>query len=384
MYTKNCIFAGQKKSDMIEIKEVVGKKAIRAFLDFPARLYKNCPYYVPPLRNGELKIMTKHPALTFCEAKYWLALRDGEVVGRVGGVINRRCNELKGQKRVRFGWFDVVEDLSVAKALLDTVEQWGRAQGMTEISGPSRFSNMEKQAMLVEGFDHAPSIVSDYNYPYYPQFMDALGFEKEVDYIQYKVPVKEVPERIKNLSAVLSEKYHVHLRKFPHKEDLKRSGKEFFHALNRSYSEIYNFIPLTEEEIDWAVDESFQVASVDFSSMLEDENGKLVGFAFCLPSLTEAFQKAKGRLLPFGWAHILHALHHNRNVDLYLTGVLPEYHNSGIHVIYHQQLHEAFLKAGFTYAFTSQQLEDNTAARIWPKYGGEQIARRRCYKKNIG
>ena len=130
LYTKNCIFAGQKKSDMIEIKEVVGKKAIRAFLDFPARLYKNCPYYVPPLRNGELKIMTKHPALTFCEAKYWLALRDGEVVGRVGGVINRRCNELKGQKRVRFGWFDVVEDLSVAKALLDTVEQWGRAQGL--------------------------------------------------------------------------------------------------------------------------------------------------------------------------------------------------------------------------------------------------------------
>ena len=384
LYTKNCIFAGQKKSDMIEIKEVVGKKAIRAFLDFPDRLYKDCPHYVPPLRNGELKIMTRHPALAFCEAKYWLALRDGEVVGRVGGVINRSCNELKGQKRVRFGWFDVVEDLSVAKALLDTVEQWGRAQGMTEISGPSRFSNMEKQAMLIEGFDFTPSIASDYNYPYYPQFMDALGFEKEVDYIQYKVPVKEIPDRIKQLSSLLSEKYHVHLRKFPHKEDLKRSGKEFFHALNRSYADLYNFIPLTEEEIDWAVDENFQVASVDLSSMLEDDEGRLVGFAFCLPSLSEAYRKAKGRLFPFGWMHILHALRHNQYVDMYLTGVLPEYHNSGIHVIYHQQLHEAFLKAGFTYAFSSQQLENNTAARIWPKYGGQLVARRRCYKKTIG
>ena len=365
------------------VKEVVSNHEIREFVRFPEQLYKDCPYFVPPLRNGEVKIMTKHPALSFCDTKFWLAYRDGKIVGRIGGVINRKCNELKGQRRVRVGWFDAIDDAEVAKALFDTVEQWGRQHGMTEISGPSRYSNMEKQAMLVDGFEFMPSICADYNYAYYPKLVESLGFEKEVDYIQYKVPVKEVPDRIKKLSAMMAEKYHVHLRYFKNKEELKNSGMEFFQALNQSYAKLYNFIPLTNEEIEWAVDENFQVANVQLSSMLEDENGKLVGFAFCLPSLSEAYRKAHGHLFPFGWIHILKALKHNKYVDMYLTGVLPEYHNSGIHAIYHQQLHEAFLQNGYKFAFSSQQLEDNTAARIWPKYGAELIARRRCYKKSL-
>lgn len=366
------------------IKEVSTPQEIRGFVRFPKRLYKDCPYFVPALEKGEMKIMTQHPALAFCDAKYWLAFRDGQVVGRIGGVINRKCNELKGQRRVRFGWFDVIDDLEVARALLNKVEEWGKAQGMDTISGPSRFSNMEKQAMLVDGFEAMPSICADYNFPYYPKLVEQLGFEKEVDYIQYKVPVNEVPERIKKLSAMMAEKYHVHLRYFKNKKELKDSGMEFFQALNQSYANIYNFIPLTDEEIKWAVDENFQVANVRLSSMLEDEHGKLVGFAFCLPSLSEAYRKANGSLFPFGWIHILRALKHNQYVDMYLTGVLPEYHNSGIHAIYHQQLHEAFLNNGYKFAFSSQQLEHNTAARIWPKYGAELMARRRCYKKDMG
>mgnify|MGYP002621741475 CR=1 FL=1 len=365
------------------VKEVIKKRDIKAFVRFPKKLYKDCPYFVPPLEKGEMKIMTKHPALSFCDVKFWLAYRDGEVVGRIGGVVNRKCNELKGQRRVRFGWFDVVDDIGVARALLETVEDWGRQQGMTEISGPSRFSNMEKQAMLVEGFEFMPSICADYNYAYYPKLIEALGFEKEVDYVQYKVPVGAVPERIRKLSAIMTEKYQVHLRHFKNKEELKESGMEFFQALNRSYADIYNFIPLTEEEIKWAVDENFQVANTQLSSMLEDEQGRLVGFAFCLPSLSEAYRKAGGSLFPFGWVHILKALRRNQYVDMYLTGVLPEYRSSGIHAIYHQQLHEAFLANGYTFAFTSQQLEYNTASFIWPKYGAELVARRRCYKKPV-
>jgi len=365
------------------IQEVTTKKQIWDFVRFPKLLYKDCPYFVPALEKSEVKIMTKHPALAFCDAKFWLAYQDGAIVGRIGGVVNRKCNELKGQRRVRFGWFDVIDDLDVARALLDTVEQWGKEQGMTEISGPSRFSNMEKQALLIDGFESMPSICADYNYPYYPKLIENLGFEKEVDYVQYKVPVGEVPDRIKRLSAMMAEKYHVKLRHFKNKEELKKSGMEFFQALNLSYANIYNFIPLTNEEITWAVDENFQVANTQLSSMLEDENGKLVGFAFCLPSLSEAYRKANGSLLPFGWYHILKALRHNKYVDMYLTGVLPEYHNSGIHAIYHQQLHEAFLANGYSFAFSSQQLEDNSAAHIWPRYGAELSARRRCYKKNI-
>ena len=278
----------------------------------------------------------------------------------------------------------MIENVEVAPALLETVQNWGREQGMDTICGPSRFSNLEKQSMLVEGFDHTPSIAADYNYPYYPEFMDQLGFEKEVDYIQYKVKIEEVPERMKMLSDALAERYHIRLRQFSSKKEMMACGREFFEVLNQSYSKIFNFIPLTTAEIDWAVEENFQVADMSLSMLLEDENGKLVGFAFSLPSLSEAFQKADGSLFPFGWWHVLRALKKNKYLDLYLTGVLPEYMHTGIHAIYHRQLHENALAKGFEYAFTSQQLEDNVAARIWTKYNSEPLFRRRCYKKEIG
>lgn len=367
----------------MEIKEVTTAKELKAFVRFPRRLYKGCPHFVPALDKGELRALREHPALAFCTLKLWLAYQDGQVVGRIGGLINHKCNDIKEQKRVRFGWFDVIEDVEVARALLETVQNWGREQGMDTICGPSRFSNLEKQSMLVEGFDHTPSICADYNYPYYPEFMEQLGFEKEVDYIQYKVKIEEVPERMKMLADALSERYHIRLRQFSSKKEMMACGREFFEVLNQSYSKIFNFIPLTTAEIDWAVEENFQVADMSLSMLLEDENGKLVGFAFSLPSLSEAFQKADGSLFPFGWWHVLRALKKNKYLDLYLTGVLPEYMHTGIHAIYHRQLHENALAKGFEYAFTSQQLEDNVAARIWTKYNSEQIFRRRCYKKGI-
>lgn len=367
----------------MQIKEVTTAKELKSFVRFPRTLYKDCPHFVPPLDKGEIRALKEHPALEFCTLKLWLAYRDGKIVGRIGGLINHKCNELKQQKRVRFGWFDVIDDASVAQALFDTVEQWGKGHGMDTICGPSRFSNMEKQSMLIEGFDHTPSIGADYNYPYYPVIMEQLGFKKEVDYIQYKVKINDVPERMTRLADVLSKRYNVHLRKFRNKEHLKESGRELFQVLNQSYTNIFNFIPLTDAEIDWTLEDNFKVANERFAMMLEDENGKMVGFAFSLPSLSEAFRKANGSLFPFGWWHVLRALRHNKTLDLYLTGVLPEYIHTGIHAIYHKQLHENALEMGLEYALTSQQLEDNIAARIWEKYDSELIFRRRCYKKEI-
>ena len=174
------------------IKEVVTQNDIKEFVRFPKKLYKGCPYFVPPLERGEMRTMTKHPALSFCDVKFWLAYRDGKAVGRVGGVVNRKCNEIKNQKRVRFGWFDTIDDIEVAKALLDTVEQWGRAQGMTEICGPSRFSNMEKQSMLIEGFDVTPLICADYNYPYYPQLIEQLVFSSWLPILMLSLKLSEL------------------------------------------------------------------------------------------------------------------------------------------------------------------------------------------------
>lgn len=368
----------------MQIIEVKNNRDLREFVRFPRRLYQDCPYYVPPIDALEIKELTQHPALDFCTRRLWLAKINGQTVGRIAGIINHRYNELKQQKRIRFGWFDVIDNQEVAAQLLATVEQWGRENGLDTIAGPSRFSNMQRQAMLVDGFQHTASIEADYNFDYYPRFVENLGFEKEVDYIQYKVKVKEVPEAIERLATAISHKSKVKVRQYSSKVKLKMIGEEFFRVLNESYQNIFNFIPLTDKEIRWVVDGNFGIALPNLVSVLEDETGKLVGISFCLPSLSRAFQKANGHLFPFGWMRIVHDLHHNKNVDMYLTGVLPEYANSGVHILYHKQLNEAFLQNGYEYAFTSQQLEENPANHIWTKYyESEPFCRRRCYKKEI-
>ena len=368
---------------MIEIKEVKNKRDLRRFIKFPRKLYKECPFYVPALDKAEERQLTEHPALAFCDLRLWTAWRDGKLVGRIAGLVNRRCNELKGQKRIRFAWFDTVEDPDVARKLFQTVEEWGKSLGLTEICGPSRFSNMEKQAMLVEGFDHITTFGADYNYPYYPEYLEAMGFEKEVDYLQYKVKVTPVSERITRMADLLAKKYHVRLRDIKDKEQLRHDGYAFLEVLNESYHEIFNFIPLTHEELTWVIDTNLKAGIPDLMSFLEDENGRLVGIAMSIPSLNQAFKKADGKMWPSGAFHLLHALRKNKNVDPLLTGVLPEYAHTGIHAIYHKQLHEAFLCRGYEYAYTSQQLENNIAARIWEKYDSEVIARRRCYRKEL-
>lgn len=368
---------------MICVKEVTSRKDLKKFIQFPKKLYKGCPYYVPPLDNAEMKALTIHPALKFCDLKLWIAYRDGEIVGRIAGIINKKCNEIKGQQRVRFSWFDTIDDFEVANALFKEVEAWGRSRQMTELCGPSRYSNMDKQSMLIEGFQHTPSISSDYNYAYYPKLVEQLGFEKEVDYIQYNTKVREVPEEIERVAQRINERYKVRIRPYKSKKEIEEIGHKFFHVLNESYHNIFNFIPLTDEEIDWIIKSDFSVANKDLIVILVDENDEMVGISFCLPSLSKGFQKANGKLFPFGWFHILRALRQRETVDMFLTGVLPKYGNSGIHAIYHKELNERFYQMGFKYALASQQLENNPACRIWQKYDAEIIFRRRCYKKNI-
>ena len=368
---------------MIDIKEVKNNRDLRRFIKFPRELYKNCPYYVPALDKAEEEQLTHHPALAFCDLRLWTAWRDSKMVGRIAGLINHRCNELKNQKRIRFAWFDTVEDPEVARRLFQTVEDWGRSLGLSEICGPSRFSNMEKQAMLVDGFDRITTFGADYNYPYYPEYLEAMGFEKEMDYLQFKVKVTPVSERIARMADLLAKKYRVRLRDIQNKEQLRKAGYEFLEVLNKSYHDIFNFIPLTREEMTWVIDTNLNAGIPDLMSFLEDENGRMVGIAMSIPSLNRAFQKANGKMWPFGAFHILHDLKKNTSVDLLLTGVLPEYVHTGIHAIYHKQLHEEFLRRGYEYAYTSQQLENNIAARIWEKYDSEVIARRRCYRKGL-
>ena len=368
---------------MISIQEVKTKKELKQFIRYPRQLYKNCPYFVPSLDGDEYKTLTEHPALSFCSLRLWIAYKEGKIAGRIGGIINHRYNELKNKKRIRFGWLDVDNDIEIAKALLETVENWGKEENLLEISGPSRYSNMEKQGMLVEGFDVLTTISSDYNYPYYPLFMDELGYEKEEDYLQSRTEIKEIPERIKTISNQLSERYGIQVKKFQNKKELFDYAKRFFEALNDSFVNVYNFIPLTGAEIDALVKNNFSFADKDLVGILVDENDRVVGFSFSVPSLSKAFRKANGKLFPLGWYPVWRALKKNDTVELVLTGVLPQWTNRGIHALYHYQLHQTCIDKGFKYAITGQQLERNHNYRIWERYGGTVFARRRCYVKTL-
>ncbi|MDR2410486.1 MAG: hypothetical protein LBE13_20575 [Bacteroidales bacterium] len=366
---------------MIVIKEVTTKKEIKQFIHYPKRLYKNCPCYVPPLDASEYKMLTAHPAKSFCDIRLWLAYKNNKIAGRIGGIINHRYNELKDKKRIRFGWFDVDDDIEIAKALLQTVEKWGKEEHLLEISGPSRYSNMEKQGMLTDGFDVVPSISCEYNYPYYPVFMDKLGYEKEEDYLQFKTEIKEIPDKIKTLSHLIAQRYKVSIKEFKDKKDLLKYARSFFYALNKSFMRVYNFIPLTDDEIEYLIKNNFSIANKDLIGIIVDETEQVVGFSFCLPSLSKALQKAQGRLFPCGWYHIFKALKKNDTIDFYLTGVLPQWR--GINALYHYQIHKTCIEKGFKYGITNQQLESNQGARIWEKYGAKVITKRRCYLKKL-
>jgi hypothetical protein len=368
---------------MITIQEVKTKNELKQFIRYPRQLYKNCPYFVPEMESEEYKMLTAHPALSFCTLRLWIAYKDGKIAGRIGGIINHKHNELKNKKRIRFAWFDVDNDVEIAKALFETVENWGRDENLLEISGPSRYSNMEKQGMLVEGFDALMPITSDYNYPYYPLLMDELGYEKEEDYLQMKVEVQEISERMKNLSHQLAERYGIKNKVFKNKQELLEYGKRIFEALNESFADIYNFIPLTDAEIEDVIKNNFSFADKDLVGILVDKNDQLVGFSFSIPSLSKAFRKAKGKLFPFGWYHVLKALKKSDSVNLIIQGVLPEWINSGIHALYHYQQHQTYIDKGYKYAITNQQLERNHHSRIWERYGGKFFARRRCYVKQL-
>ena len=369
---------------MITIREVTSKQELKQFIFYPNRLYKNCPYFVPSLYSGEYKTLTQHPALSFCTLRLWLAYKNGKIVGRIAGIINHRYNELKAKKRIRFGWFDVDNDLEVARLLLQTVENWGKQQNLLEISGPSRYSNMEKQGMLVEGFEELTTISCDYNYPYYPEFMDILGYEKEEDYIQMKLEIGAVPEKIKTLNEKLSERYGVRVKELANKKELIDAAEQFFAALNDSFLDIYNFIPLTDNEIKYHIKNNFSLADKDLIKILVGADGEVVGFSFSVPSLSNAFRKAGGRLFPVGWYHIWRAFQKNDTLNLWLTGVTSKWLNSGVHALYHYELHKVALKKGYRCAITNQQLERNHHYRIWERYGGKPITRRRCYVKSLG
>lgn len=377
----------------IQVVEVTTSKQRKAFVDFFYDLYHDSPYAVPYLYLAE-KLTLKpgsNPAFEFCEAQCFLAYNDGKVVGRVAAIINHRANDYWKREMARFGWFDFVDDPKVSEALLLAVEKWGKGKGMTEIAGPFGFEDMDREGMLVDGFDELSSMYVNYNYPYYPKHMDRLGYRKDNDYVEYRIKVPEVtPEKFARTAKLIKTRYHLEERKFSHRE-MTKGGKarELFNILNITYGNLYGYSQLSTEQIDTITNNYIKLADLNLVTCVVDteKDDKMVGFGVSFPSFSEALRHTRnGHLLPFGWWHLLKVMkwHKTPTVDLLLIGVLPEYRVKGANAIIFNDLISWYRRYGFKYAVTGPQMETNKGVLSqWQYLESEEIRRHRIYVKDI-
>ena len=375
----------------VEIKRVTTRSDLKRFIRFNYEFYKDNKYSVPDLYDDMLHTFSpkRNAAFEFCEADYFLAYREGKIVGRVAAIINHRANEQWDKKTVRFGWIDFIDDQEVSCALIETVKQWGRERGMDTIEGPLGFTDMDAEGMLVEGFDQLSTMATIYNYPYYPVHMERLGLEKSADWVEMKIFVPdEIPEKHKRISDIIARKYNLHIRKLTSKKEVRESGigHQIFRLINEAYAPLFNFSRMTERQIDQYVNMYVPVLDLRMVSIVENEQNEIVAVGISMASLSEALQKAKGRLFPFGWYYLLKALLWKRPkmLDLLLVGVRPDYQNKGVNALLFTDLIPVYQQLGFEYAESNPELELNEKVQNqWQYFKTEQHKRRRCYKAAI-
>lgn len=375
----------------VEIKKVTTKAELKKFIRFNYEFYKDNPYSVPDLYDDMLNTFSpqKNAAFEFCEADYFLALRDGKIVGRVAAIINRRANDTWNKHTVRFGWIDFIDDIEVSTALINTVKQWGRERGMTEIEGPLGFTDMDAEGMLIEGFDQLSTMATIYNYPYYPQHMERLGMEKSADWVEMKIYVPDqIPEKHQRISQIIARKYNLHIRKIKSKKEIRETGiaHDIFRLINDAYTPLFGYSRMTERQIDQYVKMYVPVLDLRMVSIVENEQNEIVAVGISMASLSRALQKAKGRLLPFGWFHLLKALMWKRPkvLDLLLVAVRPDYQGKGVNALLFTDLIPVYKELGFEYAESNPELEMNEKVQNqWQYFKTEQHKRRRCFKQSL-
>ena len=373
----------------IEVKEVSDKKELKEFVKFNLNLYKDNPYHVPGLIEEEMVTLDKkrNPAFEVCDAIYFLAYKEGKIVGRIAGMINHRSNEVWNQKLARFGFVDFIDDPEVVDALFAAVEKWAKEQGMSSLHGPMGFTDMDHEGMLIEGFDQLGTMATIYNYSYYPEHMVRMGYEKDQDWHEFKIYIPEgIPDKHQRIGEIVKKKYGLKIMKFKKAKEIMPYAQRVFEALNESYAPLYGFAPLTQKQIDYYIGMYIPMLRLNLVTLIvREEDDAVVGFGISLPSLSAALKKAKGHLLPFGWIHLLKALKAKpKVVDLYLTGVLPEYQNKGVNALLFNDLIPEYIKMGTVYAESNPELESNNAVQAqWDYFKREHHKTRRAFIKQI-
>lgn len=379
----------------VEIKKVQTKKDLKTFIEFHYDLYAGNEYDVPNLFSDDMNTLSKdkNAAFDFCEAEYFLAYKDGKLAGRVAAIINHRANEKWQTKSVRFGWIDFIDDIEVSKALFQAVEDYGKAHGMEQMIGPLGFTDFDPEGMLTFGFDELGTMATIYNYPYYPEHMEKLqGFVKDNDYVEFKIFVpEEVPEKMRKISEMIMKRYNLHIRTLTKKEIFEGGmGKKIFGLINDTFKDLYGFSELSEKQINQYVNMYLPLADLNLIPVVEDwttDEHKLVGVGITIPSLSRALQKCRrGRLLPFGWWHVLRSLkmHKTNIVDLEMIGVLPEYRSKGVNALMFYHLIPWYNRYGIEWGESQVEMETNENVQSqWSYFNTVNHKRRRCYKKML-
>lgn len=373
----------------VEIKVVETKEDLKKFVLFGNELYKNNPYHIPVLVKDELETLDKdiNPAFEFCEAVYYLAYKNERIVGRIAGIINHRANEAWNQTHARFGFVDFINDNEVVDALFDAVAKWAKSKGMDMLHGPMGFTDMDKEGMLVEGFDRLGTMITIYNYAYYPKQLERIGFMKDQDWKEYIITIPDsIPERHVRISNLVSQKYGLFVLKFKTNKELIPYGPVVFELINKCYANLYGFSQLSDRQIQYYSKMYMPLLRPDFVTMIRrDKDEKIIGFGLALPNLSRALRKANGSLFPFGFIHLLRALKGRpRVVDLYLMGVLPEYQNRGVNALLFNDLIPIFRQSGAKFAESNPELETNMSVQLqWNYFERKHHKTRRAYIKPI-
>ena len=381
----------------VTVSQVTTRKELRAFVRFNYELYKDCPQAVPDLLEDTLDTLDdrSNPAFRFCDAAFFLARREGRIVGRVAAIINHRANKRWDRNEVRFGWIDFIDDPEVSRALLDTVERWGRERGMDRMVGPLGFTDLDPEGMLTEGFDQLSTMCTIYNYPYYPEHLARLGFERETGWVERKIFIPRGEHEANNdkyfrVAQMAHDRYGFRLRHFRSKREIRRGGyiEKLLGVINKAYADLYGYSELDEQQMKWYAKRFLLMLDRHFLSVVENAEGEIIGVGVCMPSMSRAIQRAKARLFPFGWWHIAYELWLRRKhkiLDMLLIGVLPEYHDKGANALFFADMIPSGISQGYEWAESHPQLEDNVASqKQWKNLDCEIHKRRAVFYKILG
>jgi GNAT superfamily N-acetyltransferase len=372
---------------MISIKEAISKKELTNFIKFPFSLYKDNKYWVPPIIADELETFdkSKNPAFDSAEAYFYLAYRDNKIVGRIAAIIN--WSEVKNQQKskVRFGWFDVIDDIEVTKSLLQKVYELAKKNNLEHVEGPMGFSNLDKVGVLTEGFEEIGTMITWYNYPYYGDHFKQLGFVVEKEYLENKFPFKNVKlEFFDKAQELIKRRYNLKPLNFKKTKDVLPHVDKMFDLFNATYANLSSFVAISEREKEYFKKKYISFINPEYIKFVEDKDGNIVAFAIVMPSFSHALQKAKGKLFPFGIFHMLNARKNSKDVAFYLIGVHPEYQNKGVHAILFKEMHTTFTEKGIQNCIRTPELADNKAIQLlWKNFEPVTHCRRKTFKKML-